>query len=333
MVPGWEGYGPLGEHIRINAAGLRGAPVKAKAPGTIRIVVLGDSFTFGLGVEEADTFPASLERSLTAALGHGTVEVLNAGVPGYNLFQERGALASRVPALTPDVIVLGFVENDLYNLDGSDAVATADGSLIPRVGAFQAAVTLNPFSAVSGPWLWLEINSALFRTMHLLMIRKGLAVHGDADLSAVAHRGETENSVQAQLLRGDTNETIVPHWELATRELQSAALAAERIGAPLVLVFLPRPEQLFSGELRGGFRRIESEAERLGIHVIDPTPLLADEPDRIGLYLFPADHHPSARCYARIAKVVSQNLISHGFWRANTALLSGELYEMRGEAR
>ena len=87
-------------------------------------------------------------------------------------------------------------------------------------------------------------------------------------------------------------------------------MTAQRSGAPLVLVLFPRPEQLYSPRLRGGFARVAIEAERAGIVVVDPTDLLAEDHDRVGLYLFPADHHPSARGHARIAEITARSLIA-----------------------
>src|SRR4029077_6705443 len=104
LIPGWQGRGPFREHIHINRAGLRGSEIDAKRGGTFRIVAFGDSFTFGIGVAEDDTFPVALGRALG---GDDNVEVLNGGVPGYNLFQETRALAARAAAFEPDLIVLG----------------------------------------------------------------------------------------------------------------------------------------------------------------------------------------------------------------------------------
>src|SRR3954447_8958531 len=48
-------------HVRVNSAGLRGPEIPyEKPPGTYRVLVLGDSFTFGAQVEEDQTFVARL---------------------------------------------------------------------------------------------------------------------------------------------------------------------------------------------------------------------------------------------------------------------------------
>jgi len=56
LIPGWRGRGPLGEDIRVNATGLHGPEIDAPQAGTTRVLALGDSFTFGLGVAEEGLF-------------------------------------------------------------------------------------------------------------------------------------------------------------------------------------------------------------------------------------------------------------------------------------
>src|SRR5262245_47270071 len=72
-----------------------------------RIVVLGDSFTFGEEVSDTETYPHLLQELLP------TVEVINLGVHGYGhdqmlvLFREEGS------KYEPSLVVLGFVASDM----------------------------------------------------------------------------------------------------------------------------------------------------------------------------------------------------------------------------
>ena len=67
-----------------NEYGYRG-PARApeKPEGVFRIAALGDSFVYGQGVPANDAVSAQLERKLSDQLPG--VEVLNFGVPGYNM--------------------------------------------------------------------------------------------------------------------------------------------------------------------------------------------------------------------------------------------------------
>jgi lysophospholipase L1-like esterase len=99
--------------VRTNALGLRGAPASpAKAPGTYRILVLGDSFAFGFGVEDDEAFPAALARALTPPTGFERVEVWNAGVAGWSADQFWLFLTTRGLAWRPDLVLLAETEND-----------------------------------------------------------------------------------------------------------------------------------------------------------------------------------------------------------------------------
>lgn len=80
---GWDAaHGFL---LNTDAQGFRLTGTEAPAPAR-RILVVGDSTTFGVGVDDAETWPAQLE-ALLAAAGGGPVDVVNAGVPGYSSFQ------------------------------------------------------------------------------------------------------------------------------------------------------------------------------------------------------------------------------------------------------
>jgi hypothetical protein len=94
---------------RINNLGFRGADVAMEKPPAVRrVLCVGDSFTFGEGVHEQDTWPHRLGR----LLGGGT-QVLNAGVQGYDFDHEALFLLLHGRRLRPDVVVIAFFMNDV----------------------------------------------------------------------------------------------------------------------------------------------------------------------------------------------------------------------------
>jgi lysophospholipase L1-like esterase len=86
---------------------------RPKPQDTFRFVLLGDSYAYGQSVPYEGTFGAELERLLTAKHAGRRVEVINAGVPGYNTAQEAAYLEARGMSYEPDCIVVIFVSNDL----------------------------------------------------------------------------------------------------------------------------------------------------------------------------------------------------------------------------
>jgi len=101
-----------GVQVNINAQGLRERPITPKAPGVKRVLLLGDSVTFGWGVKVDDTFGRVAERELTQRLGV-PIRTINSGVCGYNTDQELAFLRREGEILAPDVIVLMYVDNDV----------------------------------------------------------------------------------------------------------------------------------------------------------------------------------------------------------------------------
>jgi lysophospholipase L1-like esterase len=111
LVPGARGTG-WGCEVSINSRGFRGPEPRAQRGAELRVVVLGDSITFGHKLAHEDTYPARLEPLLEARLAR-EVDVFNLGVGGYDTCQEVAFLESVGLALDPDVVVVGFCVNDL----------------------------------------------------------------------------------------------------------------------------------------------------------------------------------------------------------------------------
>jgi lysophospholipase L1-like esterase len=101
--------------ITINAQGWRDDEVTLSKPaGVFRIALVGDSVTFGGRVEAKNNFATQLEWNLDAQ-APGRFQVLNFGVPGYSTWQELSLLQDKVWNYAPDLVLLSFVMNDLYD--------------------------------------------------------------------------------------------------------------------------------------------------------------------------------------------------------------------------
>jgi hypothetical protein len=102
----------LGE-VRTNQDGLRDERMPAANPNVTRVLALGDSVTFGMGVDQKDTFPAWLERIANSAGQTGKpLEVINAGVSGYNLADEANYLPFLLDRYRPDLVIWLMIPND-----------------------------------------------------------------------------------------------------------------------------------------------------------------------------------------------------------------------------
>ena len=105
----WEGV-----PVQINRKGLRGPELPYRKPrGTVRVLYLGDSVTFGdkLAAYE-ESFPHQAGVFLERAIGRA-VESVNAGVSGYSPWQEYTYLRAEGLRYEPDAVVVAFVLNDV----------------------------------------------------------------------------------------------------------------------------------------------------------------------------------------------------------------------------
>lgn len=97
--------------VHINSKGLRG-PEKdyAKAPGILRVLMLGDSFTFGTGVEENESFVSLLQQKLPHEM-----EIINGSAPGSSTQDVYRFLTLEGVRYSPDAVILCFFQNDIQD--------------------------------------------------------------------------------------------------------------------------------------------------------------------------------------------------------------------------
>ena len=110
-APGLQGV-YQGVSVSINELGLRDRDLEKKKKGELRILLLGDSLTFGWGVPVETTFGRQLETLLAAKLGH-PVRTVNSGVGGYNTVQEQAFIRTYIDVIEPDIVILLYVRNDI----------------------------------------------------------------------------------------------------------------------------------------------------------------------------------------------------------------------------
>ncbi|HKD02998.1 MAG TPA: GDSL-type esterase/lipase family protein [Terriglobales bacterium] len=107
---------------KIDELGLRGGPVNL-ASNSIKILALGDSITYGYGVDDDHTYPARLQMDLDSRFP-GQYTVLNGGVDAYPIsFEHQKFLYLWQKGVHPEIVIVGysFNEGGLGHLMGSDA--------------------------------------------------------------------------------------------------------------------------------------------------------------------------------------------------------------------
>lgn len=106
--------------IRTNSLGFRSEELQPDKPV---IALIGDSITFGYGVEDDETLGTSLSALLP------DYNILNAGTPGYNIRQEAALYREKIQPLNPAAIIVVFYWNDF---DLSPSFLDTNGVLRPE---------------------------------------------------------------------------------------------------------------------------------------------------------------------------------------------------------
>lgn len=101
--------------IAISADGLRDAPLRVARNASLRALAVGDSFTFGLGVEHAEAWPEVLEHELAQQTGESSA-VVNAGVPAYSARQIRERALELLDRVDPALVVAGLYARSYWRV-------------------------------------------------------------------------------------------------------------------------------------------------------------------------------------------------------------------------
>jgi len=102
-----------------NSGGFRDREFpRKKEPGEFRIIVLGDSTSWGWGVPDGAPYPRILEELLAGKEKTGSFEVLNGGMPGYTSFQGMLLFRTELSRYSPDLVITYFGVNDCTSRQG-----------------------------------------------------------------------------------------------------------------------------------------------------------------------------------------------------------------------
>lgn len=106
--------------MTLNSGGFRGKefPNVAKKDGETRILALGDSTTWGMGVQDEYVWTARLEEILQKRRIFKNPSIMNAAVPGYTSFQGKLLFETELKKYDPDIIITYFGVNDASSRPG-----------------------------------------------------------------------------------------------------------------------------------------------------------------------------------------------------------------------
>lgn len=259
----------------------RTTPFPAKRDDTFRIIVIGDSLTYGLGVDEEDTYPRVLEKELRKRY---RVEVLNLGVCGFDSEELVEVVERFAPLLKPDLILYGLCLNDFL----PRFVPNVDGYPFPLPRSFKEMMVKH---TRVGQFLNREYNDLLLR----LNLRPNLA-------EKILHRFPSYRKRFAQDLRimnafaadngfGPIIAMVVDQWP--TKQRRQAAELAEKAAAEAGMIVIPTADYYRMYENRQEKELIELVVSRWELHPNEKTHARFAE-----LFLSVVSRLPALNAYA-----------------------------------
>ena len=331
LIPGMTGWWTQEEHeftvpVQITTDGRRDLerPLE-KAPGTYRILLLGDSFVEAMQVPIEQTFARTLEATLKRR-GGPPVDVFSMGVSGYGTTSEYLWYRDHGRAFHPDLVLLSFYPgNDVRNNS-----PTLEPTLRPRYGADG---TLERVDGVSTEG---EQHGVLGASAAYMYVRKLILTQHPALAERLASLGVLNRAALRPVPMADG--VPVDYWVYAadpppewrdawthTEQLLTAlrdAVTAD--GARLVVMVVTSREQIYPADwqqlqqqyppmqritwdLDGPERRVLGWCERSGVACVRLSPAFEAQRDGQRLH-FLYDGHWTAAGHALAARTVDEFL-------------------------
>ncbi|MFQ5634736.1 MAG: SGNH/GDSL hydrolase family protein [Gammaproteobacteria bacterium] len=280
--------------------GLRGSDLfSASRPAGVRhrILFLGDSFTYGNGSANDETFVERIHAGIAGA------EVINTGVNGYGQRQQLAVLDTLGAALKPDLVVLMFFWNDVEDnvTAASPSFAVAGDGRVTRTD-LDVPDSFDPLARRRAEEYRAPVERKLWRRTALYKLFKEGA-------RGLRHRwfGGRERTIRTRAQRDRA-------WRETADLLRLIKLRSEEIGSTLLVVSIPDYELVDPvGRLKGQEPinieiedRIRAACGALGIGYVDLLPGLRDRQaasDR-PLY-FVTDRHFTPLGNAAVAKMLT----------------------------
>jgi|AGTN01.2.fsa_nt_gi GDSL-like Lipase/Acylhydrolase. len=274
--PGFRGVGAGGWAVTIDSDGLRTCGVPAIADLDRAILAVGDSYTFGEEVSDAETWPALLQR-LSAR------RVLNGGVSGYGFDQIVLRAEQLADQHKPSMIIVGFIADDIRRTE------------------------LRRLWGRNKPWFTIELEK---------LVLKGAPVPERKPLSPsrLRHRLERILIELPAPLQQFCGYHVRRHpaghgTRIALHLVERLAELEEKHQCRVVLLAQYHPhvwvDRKFATEERRAVQGVLDRASSLGLAIVDTFPRFAIEPTAASFYV---NSHLSARGNSMIASLLAARL-------------------------
>jgi lysophospholipase L1-like esterase len=285
--PGATAQHVLGDRAvryRINDAGFRGGPVEN---ARVRVLVLGDSVTFGWLLEEGDAYVTQIGARAAQTFGEGSVAVMNGAVGGWSTAEYVAFLEDRVTSIPPPSAVLVFLSGDeTRRTVVSGLWKLSDGNL-ERVSTVRPKQTYRSLNRLPGYTLLIE-HSHLANLARRVAFQSSqparVALPEQKDERAIANGVELQNALMRRLASWCA-ERRLPLWVIATGYIS---------------LYGTDPEHEINRQFMKGAPNL---FVALNVPYLDLTDDLAYVFDNESRYFIPVDYHPNEEAARLVAEL------------------------------
>ncbi len=286
---------PMEVEVNTNSEGFRGIrEYQKQKPTTVRrILSLGDSFVFGWGVKDTETFSAQLEA------GNSNLEVINLGVAGYGIDQIMLSFRTIGKQFNPDYVLIGAFPEDFWR----------------ATRAYTDAGYGKPFFKLQkGNHLFLNnvpvkspetLNYVQFPEIVEYSLLERLF------LNSVIYRYLKWKTLRLARDLGWIDPDLSEEWRLSQAILKELVSEVRTMGAEPIILIIPPKIWMKDTKPTSVEKSIERFGKRENISVINTTPYLIDavKKSNVSNFYIQNDEHWTAKAHQLVAELLTQHLL------------------------
>ena len=278
--------------ITINSLGLRGKGLEVEKPKNVyRVLVLGDSYTFGSRVNDEETFPFLIEKFLNdSPLLNKRIEVINGGHGAYSTREEYEYLLERGIKLNPDMVIVAWFPNDIKELSREHSWR----SLLKKHYEYE-------------PFKTYVRSSALFSFFRIY------ASYAFLKMKFTSYVPKEEINV----FDNEETEKEKILWNLCFNYILKIKNICDEKGYKFLLVALGDPIQFYDSQGFKPQKQLILFSKKRGLMALDTTEKFALKKNSSYYYLLPKDPHFSAKGNHLVAEIIYNFLKEKNLSREN----------------
>ena len=277
---GWLISPEYKNRIFTNSYGFRGRENYPKKSDKFRIMALGDSFTFGVGVNEDETYIKRLGKYIQDQLSIPT-EAYNLGVGAYGTIQEY-LVFQKFQFLKPDLVIIGFLARDTFAEEGGN-------DLIDNFNFYKKYVKDKKED--------LAVTIPIERKMRN-MLRHHSNLYRMVELNFGGYLRKKYYP------KSDNPELKKEAWKITMNYLRKFDERLHEINIPGLLLWVP-----FPGNAVNGDSAVPNKIRKMGFKkliLVNPLELFASNPME---YYYPLDGHWNKKGHEKASQALFSEMI------------------------